>query len=130
MKNSAQQYAEALLRAVEESNPKDADIIINNLVEILKRHHQTHLYPEIIEKFEMLCNDKAGIKTLVLETSERDRITQADLDSLNKAAKTKYKAQINVNSDIQGGVVIKLQDELYDASIKSKLNKLNQSLIQ
>ena len=128
MKISAKQYANALYELTLNKSESDIDVVIDKFSKELVRNNQLRLISKVIEKFEQIYNEKNGIVNVEI-TSARD-LGEAQLDDVKEFLKEKYKAknivlETKINKDIKGGVIIRVGDEVVDASISGKLKKLN-----
>ena len=123
---SAKQYAEALLAGTQEIAEKDYDKVINNLIEILKANNDLNLFEKIITEFEILS---ASVQHSAKITSAQPLNVDKDiLTSLNKLAGEKLTTESEIDESLIGGVVIRIDDTLIDASIKNSLNNLKTKL--
>lgn len=120
------QYAEALLAGTQEIAEKDYDKVINNLIEILKTNNDLSLFEKIITEFETLsasAHHSAKITSAGPINVDKDILT-----SLNKIAGEKLTTENEIDESLIGGVVIRIDDTLIDASIKNSLNNLKTKL--
>lgn len=85
---------------------------------------------KIVESYERILNEKKNILCFSLETAYE----LTDLEILNiKAALTKkyqksVELSIQINKDIIGGIVLKQNGQIIDASVLNKLEALKESL--
>lgn len=130
MKFSSKQYAEALYDSLEGTDPKEIDLVLNNFVEILAANNDVKLYPQIEEEFHKLELAKKGSK-LAQVTSARPLSKENERDiisELNKLVKGDVELKKKIDEKILGGVVIRLDDQLIDASVKNQLEELKEEL--
>lgn len=127
MKITAQQYAQALHETLEQTGEKDQDTVIDNLVKVLEANNQTGLYEDIIKEYELLTQKLAGIKQVNITTAT-DTDEKEIIDNLNKLVGKDINLTKTTDSDIIGGVVIKVDDTLIDGSIKTQLDNLQDKL--
>lgn len=132
MKFSAKQYAEALYDSVQEVSPKDIDLVLNNFIDVLVSNNDLRKYPEIEDEYHKLELAKSGKKLaevttahLLSKENERDII-----DELNRIVKGDVELKKKIDERILGGVVVKIDDQLIDASVKTELEQLNDELKQ
>lgn len=125
---SVQDYAKALQNAVHESGSKDADKIIQNLVEILKSNNDLDKYEGIVEEFEKLELEAGGIKKIQMDVAGEFSINKDIVDDLNSYAKTQVKIEQHTDDSLIGGVVLRVDDTLIDASIRGGLENLREDL--
>ncbi|HEX5429741.1 MAG TPA: ATP synthase F1 subunit delta [Patescibacteria group bacterium] len=130
MKFSALEYARALLDSVTDTDPKELDLVLNNFVEVLAANNDVSLFPEIEQEFHKLELASRGQKLAEVTSAhplsrenERDIITE-----LNKLVKGDVTLKKKIDEKILGGVVIRLDDQLIDASVKGELDNLKNEL--
>lgn len=131
MKATNKQYAKALLDVTKGKEGEELKDAISRFSQNIFKMRQGKKLPGIIEKFHQLHDEESELVRAEVITARK-----ADEEMLRKIEsfiKDKYNAQevevINtVNSDIKGGVVIRVGDEVLDGSIKSKVGKLKQEI--
>lgn len=128
MKISPKQYAEALLDAVSETNPKDHDKVMDNFVRILAANGDLGKHGEIEAEFRKLKLSEQGIKEAQVTVAKDIEINNSLIKELNQAVGGKLEIRKNVDESIIGGVVVRVDDTLIDASVKRQLDNLNQNL--
>jgi F-type H+-transporting ATPase subunit delta len=130
MKFSAKQYAEALMDSLSSTNPKDQDKVLDNFVKVLAENNDLKLYEEISSEFHKLELGKKGIKQVEVTTAHmtNHENDQAILKELNKLVDGKVELKKKVDERIIGGVIIRMEDQMLDASVKNNLDKLKKDL--
>lgn len=125
---TAKTYAEALHLALSESKPEMADAVIENLVALLKADNKLDLYASIIEEFELLAgqeNLKHHVEaTFARESKESSKI----LDAVNTLVGPNMEVRSRVDDTLVGGMVLRVDDTLIDASIKGQLGRMKDNL--
>lgn len=97
----------------------------------LASHGRLMVLPKIAELFEVFLQKEKNEKTAMIDSAyalsdiEREKIAQALSDKFN----CKIQVKTNTNEDLLGGVVVKIDDTVIDASVKGHLEKLAASLI-
>jgi F-type H+-transporting ATPase subunit delta len=132
MKFSAKQYAEALMDSLNDTDPKDNDKILDNFVSVLAANNDLRLFDEIASEFHKLELAKKGIKEVEVTSAHplnKENELQI-LHELNKLAKGNYEIKKKIDEQILGGVVIRLDDKMLDASVKNDLEQLKKDLTQ
>ena len=125
-KLTSTQYASALYDAVHQTSDKDHDKVLNNFVKILAQSGDLSKYEEIEAEYKLMEMKEKGIKQA--EVTFAKEHNPKILDELNKVVAGKVEFKTKLDEGIVGGVIIKVDDTLLDASIKTQLNHLNQSL--
>ena len=126
MKLTSQQYAQALYEAVNETNPKDHDLILDKFVKILAEKGDLAKYSDIENAYANIERNEKGIREVNV-TFAQEHNTKI-LDDLNKVVQGKAEFKTNLDAGIIGGVVVRVDDTLIDASVKTKLENLNRQL--
>ncbi len=130
MKFSAKQYAKALMDTIHETNPKDQDKVLDNFARVLAENNDLRLYDQIAEEFHKLDLAKQGIKQVEVTSAHplsREN-EKAIVEELNKLVKTKIELKKQVDDRLIGGVVIQMEDQVIDASVKNQLEQLKNNL--
>ncbi len=129
MKYSAEQYASALFEALSEVGPKDHNTVIENFITVLQKQNELEHYESIIEAYERLDKEKRGIQPATVTLAREMKLSGELLEELNGLAKKKLEITTQVDESIIGGVVIRMDDTLIDASVKTQLEQLKNSLL-
>jgi F-type H+-transporting ATPase subunit delta len=94
-----------------------------NFVLLLAQNQRLLLAGEIAELFEKLRNDHEGLiearitSAFPIDSAQVDEIVRALADRYGR----KIKASVDVDSELIGGVSIRMGDEVIDASVRGKL---------
>lgn len=127
MKFTPKHYASALFSALNETEAKFHDKVLDNFVEILRASGDLSKFPEIEAELNLLTLKQKGILPVNVTTA-RSIDNPGVLKDLNNIVAGKTEVKNQVDNSILGGVVIRSEDILFDSSIKTQLNNLNQSL--
>lgn len=125
-----EQYAQGLYEALQEVKPADHTIVIDNFVNILGKNNDLHKFESIIAVYEKLDREARGVKTAELTLAREVELNSGILEDLNTIADAKLELKKKVDENILGGMIIKIDDTLIDASIRGNLNKLEDTLSQ
>ncbi len=128
MKFTTTQYAQALYDSVQQVNPKDYDILLDNFVKILAQNGDLGKHAEIEEEYKRLEMKAKGISTAEFTVAADMEINSGLVNQLNSIIGTKVEVKKKVDDGIIGGVVVRVDDTLIDASVKTQLENLNKSL--
>ena len=143
MKITVNQYAKTLYAAVEDKSRKEIDDVILNLTKILQKNNQVNLFSEISKKFNEIWDREEGIVEAEIITSRK--LESHQIHQIKKFIKEKYlPATLRVarqagqakevvlhsiiDEKIKGGIIIRVGDEILDASVKQKLDLLKNVL--
>ncbi len=128
MNISVEQYARALYDSLREVKEKDHDTVIENLVKVLKQNNDLNKFGIVIDAYEKLEQKESGISEAVVTTAATHKTDHATMDALNRLADSKVKVTPVVDESILGGVIVRIDDTLIDASVKTKLENLKSKL--
>lgn len=128
MKYSVEQYAQALYEAFQDTKPSSYDTVINNLLQVLKKNGDLGAYEKIIDAFEAYEKLQKGIKTVEVTTASEEKLGKSVISSLNEIVGENLDIKHKVDSKIIGGVVVRVDDTLIDASVRKQLNDLEDKL--
>ncbi len=131
MKVSPTQYATTLYELTKDKNKSEIDAVVKKFTEQLIKNRKNRLFGKIIEKFGGIYNQKNGI--VEAEITSRETLDKDVSNKLRNYVSTKYKAKEvviknKVNENIKGGIIVKVGDEIVDASIKNHLINLSKLL--
>ncbi len=133
MKIVAKQYAQALFSEIKDQAEKDISGIINNFVEILKKDNCLSQMEKIIFYFNEFWKKEYSLVEAEISTA-REINSELKKDLVEYLTKISQAKKINIvekeNDKLIGGFVVKYNDKIIDASIKNKINKFKNSLIQ
>ena len=123
------EYAQALYEAISETKPEDHDKVLDNFVKIIAQNGDLGKYPEIESEYQKLESKAQGIKQVEVTTA-----TEVDAKSLiaelNTIVGKKIEITRKIDPEIIGGIVVRVDDTLIDASVKNNLNNLKKAIAQ
>lgn len=128
MRYTHQQYAQALYESLQDTKPKDHDTIIENFVTVLKNNGDLGEYERIITTYEAYDKEQRGVREVEITTAADATVNKSLLDQLNKLVGKNIDLKRKVDDNLIGGVVIKVEDTLIDASTKRQLEDLENTL--
>lgn len=133
MKISTKQYAQALYELTLGKSESEVDIVVGKFIKELSKNNQMKFSSSVVVKFEEIYNRENGIieatiiSTAKLESSEIEKIKKYLMD---KYAAKEVILENEIDKSIGGGFIIKVRDEILDASISSKLKGLREALLK
>lgn len=128
MKLTSQQYAQALYEAVQQTHPKDHETVLENFAKVLAQNGDLGKYEEISEVYKILEMKAKGITQASVTVAREMEINRGILDELNKIAGDKLDIKQKVDEGLVGGMVVRVDETLIDASVKRQLSNLKQQL--
>ena len=121
------QYAKILYDVTKDSKEKELPAIIEVFVNFLRKNQSVNKLPYIIQEFEKYVLKVQGKEKAEITTAHS--ISEKSLEEIQKILKLQGEIVMNIDKELIGGVVIKVGNKIFDASIKTKINKLKQHLI-
>lgn len=128
MKFTVKQYAQSLMEVLESTAPKQQDRVIDNFINILQTNGDSAAYEKIVAEVEKLMSEHAETSKVTVTTAGDTNVTPALLKELNQFSKSKMEVTKVTDEEILGGVVIRVDDTLIDASLKTQLDNLEENL--
>lgn len=131
MKVNTMQYSKLLYELTAGKSRQDINNIIVKFTEQLIKNRQLKLSDKIIEKFSEIYNKENGI--VEAEIVSREKLSTGVRTLVRTYVSNKYKAKKvvlvpNIDKSIKGGIIVKVGDEILDASINKQLINLNKLL--
>jgi F-type H+-transporting ATPase subunit delta len=130
MKFSVPQYTEALYHTLSETKAADHDKVIGNFIRILKTNGDLAHYEAIIAEYETLDRKMKGVREVEVTTAHDAAVSKDVVNKLNDIIGDDIELKQKVDETLIGGIVVKVEDILIDASVKGQLNKLKNNLSQ
>ncbi len=114
-----------------ENSFSDENQEILGLLKLLVRNHRFRILPEIFKSYEDIHYKHENIK--IADVKSATQLNQDEIDRLSDALEKKYESKIDlrltVDQTLLQGLVIKIEDEILDNSLKSKFNQLQKRLL-
>jgi len=131
MKISTLQYASTLFDLTENKSQEEVLTVLAKFAEQLKSDGQLKNADKIMEKFSEIYNKKNSI--VKAEVTTRYKIQDKRYKELENYLKTKYAAKSVelveiIDENTKGGIIIRVGDEVMDASVGGQLEKLKRVL--
>lgn len=106
-------------------------LTLNFLLLIVQNKREAHI-PGICRNFIDLVRQEQNIRSAVLTTATEVSAASAKKirTLLEKELKASVELSTQVKPDILGGLVLRLDDKQYDASVASQLKKIKQNLLE
>ncbi len=125
MKISAKKYAVALFQSLKNKDEKEIKEVVERFVKLLATNHHLALGIRIIYHLDQLYK-KAGLD-LELKCSSARSLNKILIDNLAKHFQVSIVKE-ELNQDLIGGIILRYQDKIIDASLKTRLKNLNNHL--
>ncbi len=126
-KKSNLQFAKALYEVTKNLPKGHLPEVIGQFVLILQKNNKLKKIDYIIEEFVNYSKKQSGVKMVTVETARK--LDHSVLNKLKKTFGEKSEITELINKNLVGGAKIKVNDMIYDASLKTQLKSLKQQLI-
>lgn len=126
-KNSTRQYAIALYEATAGAKKEDITAIVSNFASMLAKSRELKKAGRIINEFVDYAKEKEGF--VRIDITSANSLDAKTLEAIKKVFGDKVEAVEKIDASLIGGLTIKTKDVILDASIKTQLLKLKQSLV-
>ncbi|MBU0545977.1 F0F1 ATP synthase subunit delta [Patescibacteria group bacterium] len=126
-KISNKQLAIALYEATMGEKSSDLEIILNEFVLLLYRERKLKKFEYILKEFVKYAKKQDGIKEIDVTTAHK--IDEKTVNLIKKSFGTKVEATMNLNKELLGGIMIKSDDIILDASLKAQLMSMKNALV-
>jgi F-type H+-transporting ATPase subunit delta len=103
-----------------------------NTLQVLANHQRLGILPEIVAAVSCEVDRLAGKRQAIITTAQSldDPRRQALLAEVERALGTALSARFTVNPDLLGGLVVRVEDTVYDQSVATGLVRLAERLKQ
>ncbi|EKE18495.1 MAG: F0F1 ATP synthase subunit delta [uncultured bacterium] len=133
MKINIKQYSQTLFDLTDGKSDQEVLDVVGKFAQTLKKDGQVKNAGMIMRKFSEMYNGANGI--VEAEVTTRYKIQDTRYKEIEDFIKSKYKAESVeitsiVNESIKGGIIVKVGDEIFDASVNGQLKKLHKILIK
>lgn len=130
MKITSGQYAKALIDALEESAPDEQGAVVDRFLALLIKNNAVRQTGEILASIEKENKKEKGVEDIGVVTAFplAEDVRGKIMKKMEKLTGRKVVLNEVLDRSIIGGVVIKFNDNLFDASIKSKIKRMGKSL--
>ncbi|MFA7653625.1 MAG: F0F1 ATP synthase subunit delta [Candidatus Magasanikbacteria bacterium] len=125
-KTTTTQYAKALYELTKDLKGEKLHIILAEFVKILARAHKLKQAERVIAEFVKYAKKEQGIVSLDVVTARG--MSDKELIKIGDVFSSQGEVTPIVDKDIIGGVVVKSDEVIFDASVKRQLARLKQKL--
>ena len=119
--------AQILAEALPELNEQ-----VRRFLDLLLRRDRLELLPRVLESLRELINEQRGVETARVTTAVPLGPSERELISERLSARTGKRIQLEeaVDPEVIGGVVAQIGDEIIDASVRGRLERLRRALVE
>ncbi len=126
MKISNRQLAKNLYTALHEVQEKDRSQVLKNFVQMLYKMRKLSQVDRILSEY--IAYEKEMNGEVALEVTTAHELTSEMKKMLEKDFGKEITITEKVDESILGGIIIKTNNTIYDASIKASINQLKNTL--
>lgn len=133
MKIRVEKYSQALfeiLQTVEDQ--QTAEKLVKNFINLLVKNNDFYQVDKILKIFKNKWNQKFGLIKAEIKSAHPLNL---DLEKMileyikKEATVSQVESENKIDKTILGGVIIKYNDKIFDASLKTKISRLEESLL-
>jgi F-type H+-transporting ATPase subunit delta len=109
----------------------DVDKATLSLIDLVVKNGRASFIPAIARVFITETMKYKGITKSMLTTAAPidSKLKQQIIDMITAVFKTKVELEENIDSEIIGGFILRVDDNYIDASVKNKLRKIKKELV-
>lgn len=109
---------------------KNIEAITLSLIDLVVKNGRERFFPDIARVFLHETKKHKGITESVLTTAVKvdEKVKKQIIDLVSGIFKTKVELSEEINKDIIGGFILRVDDNYIDASVKNKLRKVEKEL--
>ncbi|MCX7622981.1 MAG: ATP synthase F1 subunit delta [Thermomicrobium sp.] len=122
---------EAKVQLVERLFPDAEDRFVRNLLVLLLERGRWHQLRDVVEAFRQLLREARGVievelvTAVPLDAAELERV-RAEIE---RRLQRPVQLQASVDPELLGGAILRIGDEVFDASVRTQLTTLRRQLI-
>jgi ATP synthase F1 delta subunit len=125
--------AEAIYFELKDKNEKEQSLIFPKIVHFLVKKRLLNKAPDILNRLGRIINKEKGV--VVARVSSKDNLDEKIKQELKHALAKRYSAKeidliLNTDEKLLGGFKIEVNDEVIDLTIKNKVGKLQEYLLE
>jgi len=131
MQATIKQYSQVLYEMTKSKSPSEVDKVVASFVDILAHNGQLKIQKSIVKKFGEIYNQENKIIEVQATSCQKiDSHTQHYLEQYlsKKYAVEKIIINNKIDKDIQGGIILQINGERLDGSIRRQLVELKKRL--
>jgi|SRR6185369_8791282 len=133
MRPTISQYAEVLAELSGEHSSLPSEVLAKNFLLWLKRRGEEKKLFAIVKRLEKVENEKEGRLSVIAKTAyEISKETKGQLEKKAESLFPGKKIELHheIDSDVIGGVELRTEEVLYDATLRAELHSLKNSLLK
>jgi F-type H+-transporting ATPase subunit delta len=135
MRITNDQYAKLLYEVFSSSNEKEKNSLLTGIAESIKDNRKQASLNNIENRYQAIKKKKSGQLSGIVYTVKK--IDQQQISDIRKAIASKkdiseklIELENRVDSELLGGFVVKFENEVFDGSLKNRVGKIKQALVE
>jgi F-type H+-transporting ATPase subunit delta len=127
------QYAQALFEALRGKNQEQMEAVIDNFAQLLIRNRDVSKADKIIQIFNDIWNREQGIIEAEIVTSAKtdEDVLESIKEYIAKATRAnEVEVRKRVDKNILGGFIVRYEDKVIDASLRTQVRQLKSKLVK
>jgi len=125
-KNNSRILARTLYDACQKAGPEKQREIIKKFVLFLAKKNYLQQMSRVIKELTAYDKEKSGIKKI--EVTVAQDLKTEDIEKMLGAEASKMEIEKKIDPSLLGGIIVRWQDKIFDASIKKQLILLKNSI--
>lgn len=122
----ARQYAKILYHTTKNLSGKHLEYAVLEFLKFLAREQNLKKIDKILPEFEAYTKEKEGVDAITITSAQS--LSKNILNELAGKFSSNFEIEHLVDGSLIGGVKIQKQNMIFDASVKTQLTQLKQSL--
>ncbi|MFA5986154.1 MAG: ATP synthase F1 subunit delta [Parcubacteria group bacterium] len=133
MKVSAKQYAQTVYDLTKGKDQQDARGVIVQFMQLLKKNGHVKMGSQIVSRFEDVYNAENSI--IVAKVTSAISLDDAQKTHIMKFVQKRFgtsnaELRYSVDPSIKGGIIVRVGDEVIDASIAGRMKNMKKALMR
>ncbi len=121
----------AKVQVLEQVFPDEGDRYVLNLLILLLERGRWHQLRDVVEAFQQLLREERGVLDVELVTAVP--LGETEIEQVRQQLETRLGRPVQlrtaVDPELLGGAVLRIGDEVFDASVRTQLTGLRRQLI-
>jgi F-type H+-transporting ATPase subunit delta len=107
-------------------------VLVVEFLALMVKDRSIHIIRQVIKAYSDLYKEKAGTINVHAHVSQEMEVAYIDAlqENLKSGINKNVDFKIEVDNDLLGGIKLRIENIFLDASLKSKLNRLQSKLLQ
>ena len=125
-KKSNRQFALALYELTKDIKKEDVPDAVQSFLKVIQRNNRLKKIEYIISEYENYAKKREGIKQVEIESAHK--LDETVLGKIAKIFGTKSEISTTIDKKMFGGIRVKVDDVILDASLSTQIKRLKNAL--